>query len=196
MINETGVTLNDRGEEMKSAEEQLSIYKSVHLNPKNIRTHFVGIPLIIWSLFLLLNLIPVKFFALDEPAISINVATAFTIGVLIYYIRLHARLAIGLTLFIIPVLYTSHLVAQLQGAVWIALAVFVIGWVFQLIGHQYEKAKPAFVDDLNQLLIGPFFLMAEVYFMLGLEKELDKRITPMAIDKRRVLETERRAARR
>ncbi|ABV35766.1 protein of unknown function DUF962 [Shewanella sediminis HAW-EB3] len=180
---------------MKSAEEQLSTYKSVHLNPKNIRTHFVGIPLIIWSLFLLLNLIPVKFFALDEPAISINVAGAFTIGVLIYYIRLHARLAIGLTLFIIPVLYTSHLVAQLLGAVWIALAVFVIGWVFQLIGHQYEKAKPAFVDDLNQLLIGPFFLMAEVYFMLGFEKQLDKRITPMAIDKRRVLETERRAAR-
>lgn len=179
---------------MKSAEEQLSTYKSVHLNPKNIRTHFVGIPLIIWSLFLLLNLIPMKFFALDEPAISINVATAFTIGVLIYYIRLHARLAIGLTLFIIPVLYTSHLVSQVQMAIWIALAVFVIGWVFQLIGHQYEKAKPAFVDDLNQLLIGPFFLMAEVYFTLGLEKELDKRITPMAVDKRRALEAERRAA--
>ncbi len=180
---------------MKSAEEQLSTYKSVHFNPKNIKTHFVGIPMIIWSLFLLLNLIPLKFFALDEPAISINVATTFTIGVLIYYIRLHVRLAIGLSLFIIPVLYTSHLVAQLQGALWIAFAVFVIGWVFQLIGHKYEKAKPAFVDDLNQLLIGPFFLMAEVYFMLGLEKELDNRITPMAVDKRRVLETERRAAR-
>jgi len=184
-----------RGEQMKSAEEQLSTYKSVHLNPKNIRTHFVGIPLIIWSLFLLLNLIPVNFFALDDPAISINVAGAFTIGVLIYYISLHVRLAIGLTLFIIPVLYTSHLVAQSQGAIWIALAVFVIGWVFQLIGHKYEKAKPAFVDDLNQLLIGPFFLMAEVYFMLGLERALDEKITPMAVDKRRLLEAERRAAR-
>ncbi|WP_299794061.1 DUF962 domain-containing protein [uncultured Shewanella sp.] len=180
---------------MKSAEEQLSTYKSVHLNPKNIRTHFVGIPLIIWSLFLLLNLIPVKFFALDEPAISINVAGAFTIGVLIYYFRLHARLAIGLTLFIIPVLYTSNLAAQLKWGLWIAISVFIIGWVFQLIGHKYEKAKPAFVDDLNQLLIGPFFLMAEVYFMLGLERELDKQITPMAVDKRRVLEAERREAR-
>ncbi|WP_065187466.1 Mpo1 family 2-hydroxy fatty acid dioxygenase [Shewanella woodyi] len=180
---------------MKSAEEQLSTYKSVHLNPKNIKTHFVGVPLIIWSLFLLLNLIPVTFFALDTPAISINVASVFAIGVLLYYIKLHARLALGLALFIIPVLYTSSLVAQVQGALWIALAVFVIGWVFQLIGHQYEKAKPAFIDDLNQLLIGPFFLMAEVYFLLGLEKELDKQITPMAVDKRRALEDERRAAR-
>ena len=31
------------------------------------------------------------------------------------------------------------------------------------IGHGYEKAKPAFMDDLNQLLIGPFFLMAELF---------------------------------
>ena len=180
---------------MKSAEEQLSTYKSVHLNPKNIRTHFVGVPLIIWSIFLLLNLIPVNFFAWDDPAISINAASAFAIGVLIYYFKLHARLAIGLTLFILPVLYTSHLVTEVQGAVWIAIAVFVIGWVFQLIGHKYEKAKPAFVDDLNQLLIGPFFLMAELYFMLGLEKELDKQITPMAVAKRRALETLRREAR-
>ncbi|SQH75609.1 conserved membrane protein of unknown function [Shewanella benthica] len=97
---------------MKSAEEQLSTYKSVHLNPKNISTHFVGVPLIIWSIFLLLHLIPVNFFAWDDPAISINVASAFAIGVLIYYFKLHARLAIGLSLFIVPVLYTSHLVAE------------------------------------------------------------------------------------
>ncbi|BAJ00918.1 Mpo1 family 2-hydroxy fatty acid dioxygenase [Shewanella violacea] len=177
---------------MKSAEEQLSTYKSVHLNPKNIRTHFLGVPLIIWSIFLLLHLIPVNIFAWDDPAISINVASAFAIGVLIYYFKLHVGLGIGLALFILPVLYSSHLVAQMQGGVWIAVGVFVLGWVFQLIGHKYEKAKPAFIDDLNQLLIGPFFLMAELYFMLGLEKELDKQITAMAIAKRRDLETLRR----
>lgn len=177
---------------MKSAEEQLSTYKSVHLNPKNINTHFVGIPLIIWSLFLLLNLIPIHFFTLDSLGLSINVASIFAIGVLIYYVKLHARLAIGLVLFIIPVLYTSSLVAQMSGALWIALTVFIIGWVIQLIGHQYEKAKPAFIDDLNQLLIGPFFLMAEVYFLLGFEQELEKQITPMAIEKRRVLEGKRK----
>ncbi|QFU21738.1 DUF962 domain-containing protein [Shewanella eurypsychrophilus] len=179
---------------MKSAEEQLSTYKSVHLNPKNIRTHFVGVPLIIWSIFLLLNLIPINFFAWDDPAISINVATAFAIGVLIYYFKLHAQLAIGLALFIVPVLYTSHLVAQVQGALWIAIGVFVVGWVFQLIGHKYEKAKPAFVDDLNQLLIGPFFLMAELYFMFGWEKSLEEEITPLAITKRRELEAARKLA--
>ncbi|GGJ03767.1 hypothetical protein GCM10007978_46730 [Shewanella hanedai] len=178
---------------MKSAEEQLSTYKSVHLNPKNINTHFIGVPLIIWSLFLLLNLIPINFFTLDSLGLNINLASVFAIGISIYYIKLHARIAIGLVMFIIPVLYTSSLVAQQSGGLWIALSVFVVGWIIQLIGHQYEKAKPAFIDDLNQLLIGPFFLMAEVYFFLGLEPELDKQITPMAVEKRRALEAERRA---
>ncbi|MCL1128611.1 Mpo1 family 2-hydroxy fatty acid dioxygenase [Shewanella sairae] len=179
---------------MKSAEEQLSTYKSVHLNPKNIRTHFVGVPLIIWSLFLLLNLIPLNFAVSNEPVITFNVATIFTVGVLVYYFLLHARLAIGLTIFIIPVLYTSSLVAQIPHAFWIAIVVFFVGWVIQFIGHHYEKAKPAFVDDLNQLLIGPFFLMAEVYFMFGLEKQLLADITPLARDKRRALEAARKAA--
>lgn len=179
---------------MKSAEEQLSTYKSVHLNPKNIRTHFVGIPLIIWSLFLLLNLIPINFAVANDPVITFNIATIFTLGVLIYYFLLHARLAVGLTLFIIPVLYTSSLVAQMPNAIWIAVAVFLIGWVIQFIGHHYEKAKPAFVDDLNQLLIGPFFLMAEVYFMLGLEKQLLADITPLAREKRRALEATKKSA--
>ena len=78
--------------------------------------------------------------------------------------------------------------ASSRNAFWLAISVFIVGWVFQLIGHQYEKAKPAFIDDLNQLLIGPFFLMAEVYFILGLEKDLDAQITPIAIEKRRALE--------
>jgi uncharacterized membrane protein YGL010W len=156
----------------------------------------VGIPLIIWSLFLLLNLIPVVLLVVKQPGLffnlTINVASLFAIGVLVYYFLLHVRLAIGLALFIVPVLYSSYLVAQIPGALWIALLVFAVGWLFQLIGHKYEQAKPAFIDDLNQLLIGPFFLMAELYFMLGLERELDKVITPLAINKRRQLEAARK----
>ncbi|KPZ68982.1 hypothetical protein AN944_03195 [Shewanella sp. P1-14-1] len=179
---------------MKSAVEQLATYKSVHLNPKNIRTHFVGVPLIIWSVFLLLNLIPVNFVLFAEEGIKLNVATLFAIGTLVYYFVLHRGLALGLTIFIIPVLITSSLVSQINGAWMIGIGVFFIGWVIQFIGHKYEKAKPAFIDDLNQLLIGPFFLMAELYFMLGMNKALEQEITPIARDKRRALEAKRKQA--
>jgi len=156
----------------------------VHLNQRNILTHFVGIPLIIWSAFLLLATIRIPLGSVGDVSLGVILGA----GVLVYYFRLHAKLAIGLALFIAPVVYITELMADSPNAFWLAISVFIVGWIFQLIGHQYEKAKPAFVDDLNQLLIGPFFLMAEVYFLLGLEKELDAEITPIAIEKRRALE--------
>ncbi|MGX9462749.1 Mpo1 family 2-hydroxy fatty acid dioxygenase [Shewanella sp. A14] len=174
---------------MKSAVEQLSTYKSVHLNPKNIKTHFVGVPMIIWSAFLMLGTLR---FAWQDYQVS--VAMILTVVVLGYYMALHMRLALGLFLFILPVLYTTELVVHTSHPFIVAISIFVIGWVIQFIGHKYEKAKPAFIDDLNQLLIGPFFLMAELYFMLGLEKDLESEITPIARDKRRALETKRRAS--
>jgi uncharacterized membrane protein YGL010W len=173
---------------MKSAVEQLATYKSVHLNPKNIRTHFIGVPLIIWSAFLMLGTLR---FAWQDYQIS--AAMVLTLVVMTYYLALHMRLALGLVLFILPVLYTSELVVHSEHPFIIAISLFVIGWVIQFVGHKYEKAKPAFVDDLNQLLIGPFFLMAEVYFMMGWERELEETITPIAIAKRRELEDKRRA---
>ena len=176
---------------MKSAVEQLSTYKSVHLNKKNVYTHFIGIPAIIWSLMVLLSLLELPV-ALGDSDHSLTFAMLFFSGVIIYYFMLHISLAIGQVVFIIPMFYSAHLVAQMPNAVWIAIIVFVVGWIFQFIGHHYEKAKPAFVDDLNQLLIGPFFLMAEVFFMLGAEKKLEQEITPLAIKKRRAFEAKRK----
>jgi uncharacterized membrane protein YGL010W len=173
---------------MKSAVEQLSTYKSVHLNPKNIRTHFVGVPMIIWSAFLMLGTLR---FAWQDYEISL--AMVLTLVVLCYYMALHMRLALGLVLFILPVLYTTELMVHTEHPFVIAIITFVVGWIIQFVGHKYEKAKPAFMDDMNQLLIGPFFLMAEVYFMMGWERELEEQITALARDKRRALEDKRRA---
>src|SRR5262249_21384898 len=48
------------------------------------------------------------------------------------------------------------------------IGLFVVGWVLQFIGHYFEGRKPAFVDDLIGLLVGPLFIAAETAFMLGL----------------------------
>ena len=42
----------------------------------------------------------------------------------------------------------------------------------QFIGHYFEGRKPAFVDDLTGLIIGPLFVAAELGFMLGLREPL------------------------
>ena len=177
---------------MKSAQEQLSTYKSVHLNRSNLRTHFVGVPLIIWSLVVLMSLVRIPLPFLAEGT-TLNLSHAFFAGAMVYYLLLHWKLAIGLFIFLLPTVYLANQIALYEQAYLVAIGVFVIGWVFQFIGHKFEKAKPAFLDDLNQLMIGPFFLMAELYFMIGLESSLEKEITPVAIEKRRALEASRKA---
>lgn len=53
---------------------------------------------------------------------------------------------------------------------------FIVGWTFQFVRHAWEGRKPAFVDDLVGLVIGPLFVTVEVLFLLGLRKPLKQRI--------------------
>ena len=168
---------------MKSAIEQLSTYKSVHLNKQNIKTHFFGIPMIIWSIAVLLGLLK---FELMEVVVSLT--TVLGIVVAIYYVALSRPLSLMAILIFGPLVYSANVFAETQNSWMIAIAVFVVGWILQFIGHAYEKAKPAFVDDLNQLFIGPFFLISEIYFALGLGKQLEQDITALAISKRQTFE--------
>jgi uncharacterized membrane protein YGL010W len=179
---------------MKSAVEQLSTYKSVHLNRKNIRTHFVGVPMIIWSIALLLASFSFEiesayisqYFGVES--VSFTLAGILSVGVLIYYLILSFPLGVLAFVLFGPLMWNVHHVVNMEYHIIIAASVFIIGWVIQFIGHHYEKAKPAFMDDINQLLIGPLFVIAEIYFLLGGDKLLDKNITEKAVEKRRVFE--------
>ena len=79
-------------------------------------------------------------------------------------------------------------IAHLELVVWLSLSIgiFVVGWVFQFVGHFYEKKKPAFTDDIIGLAIGPLFVLAELVFMLGFRKELEQRM----LDHARLLRAE------
>lgn len=45
-------------------------------------------------------------------------------------------------------------------ALWlVCLAIFVLSWIGQFVGHKVEGKKPSFVDDLKFLLIGPIWLL-------------------------------------
>jgi len=179
---------------MKSAIEQLSTYKSVHLNRKNIRTHFIGVPMIIWAISLLLAGVAIEVDSetlndlFGTPSINFTLAACLSIVVFIYYLLLSLPLALLALILFGPLMWSVHLVVTMEHHSLIALIVFVIGWIIQFIGHHYEKAKPAFFDDINQLFIGPLFVLAEIYFLLGQGKSLDKNITAKAIEKRRLFE--------
>ena len=52
-----------------------------------------------------------------------------------------------------------------------ALALFVLGWILQFIGHWYEGVKPSFLSNPIFLLVGPIWWVKK---MLGFSTEVEK----------------------
>ena len=76
---------------------------------------------------------------------------------------------------------TTRIAALPTGAwLWWGIGLFVVGWAIQFVGHVYEGRKPAFVDDLVGLVIGPLFVVAEAVFALGLRRDLHAAIEQRA----------------
>jgi uncharacterized membrane protein YGL010W len=50
----------------------------------------------------------------------------------------------------------------------LAIAVFVVAWIAQFVGHKIEGRKPSFLTDLTYLLIGPAWVLAKGLRKLGI----------------------------
>ncbi|MCZ8107166.1 MAG: DUF962 domain-containing protein, partial [Burkholderiales bacterium] len=68
------------------------------------------------------------------------------------------------------------------------VGLFVVGWIVQFVGHWYEGRKPAFLDDVMGLAIGPLFVAAELAFLLGMRgasrEEIERRVGPTVVRER------------
>jgi uncharacterized membrane protein YGL010W len=51
-----------------------------------------------------------------------------------------------------------------------ALALFIVGWIFQFVGHIIEGNKPAFFKNPMYLLVGPMWIVRRIGIALGLSK--------------------------
>ncbi len=51
-----------------------------------------------------------------------------------------------------------------------ALTLFVLGWIFQFIGHAIEGNQPAFFRNPLYLLVGPWWLIRRAAEAIGLLK--------------------------
>jgi uncharacterized membrane protein YGL010W len=162
---------------MKTLTEHLTQYALYHRDQRNILTHYAGIPLIIVAIFGLLSL---PLFSLAgimlTPALLLFITTA------LFYLRLDARFGLVMLLFSGSCFAIATYLAAQPFSIWLSfsLGLFVVGWVLQFIGHYYEGKKPAFVDDIVGLFVGPLFVVAEVGFALGLRKSLQHDIEKIA----------------
>ena len=154
---------------MKTALDQLSTYAQYHRDRRNIATHLVGVPMIVLAVIVLLSR-P----GIDVAGMPITPAIVAVVVSGIYYLRLDLELGMTLVLIHAVMAVAGAAVAAEGTALWLTagIGLFVVGWIIQFVGHYYEGRKPAFVDDVMGLVIGPLFVLAEVVFALGLRQRL------------------------
>ena len=155
-------------------ERQMAIYTSYHRDRRNRATHFVGIPAIIVSLMVALALAR---FSLGGTELSW--AIVVTVAVLVLWMVLDAAIGLAMAIFLLLGLVFGEWLATSYSAAtvwWVFAGLFLGGWALQLCGHVCEGRRPALVSNLFQALIGPMFLMAEVFFALGWRRGLHDRV--------------------
>lgn len=150
-------------------------YAESHQSHTNEMIHWICVPLIVFSLLGLVWSVPFPHIGfLGKYNGFVNWAS-FLIAFAIYY---YYRLSPILSYFMLLLVFIfSYLIIELETwqhlggpQLWQScLAIFVLSWVGQFIGHKIEGKKPSFFDDIKFLLIGPIWLLHFVLLRLGIK---------------------------
>jgi len=97
-----------------------------------------------------------------HPAVAIGV----TLVSLFYYVKLSPQFALGMGVMSAAMLGILAIMPPYT-VLPVSIAVFVVAWIGQFIGHKIEGKKPSFFDDLRFLLIGPLFVLSFLYRRLN-----------------------------
>jgi uncharacterized membrane protein YGL010W len=157
------------GSTMRTAEQWLDEYGSSHRNATNEVLHWICVPLILWCVLGLLWIAP--FPSAIRAAVPLaNWATVISLFAVIYYALLSMPLALGiLPLLALMLLSLDALSSNTFAPLWlICVTLFVLAWIGQFIGHAIEKKRPSFFKDVQFLMIGPMWLLSNIYRRLGI----------------------------
>jgi uncharacterized membrane protein YGL010W len=164
----------------RPALDLLSQYAEYHRDQRNIQTHFIGVPMIVFAVGVLLTR-PV--FIVGGLALT----PAWVVFALVagwYLTRGHLTIGLAVTFMVGALIWLAHQVSAGSTLTWLVWGVgfFAVGWFIQFVGHYYEGRKPAFADDLVGLLVGPMFvaleLLAPFGFFRGLAADIERRAGP------------------
>lgn len=150
--------------------QHLSKYAAYHRDKRNIATHYIGVPMIVAGVVTMLSRPALMY----VDGVTLSPALIGAVMAALFYLKLDIRFGIVMSVFLAACLWLGQWLALQPTSTWLScgIGLFVVGWVFQFIGHYYEGKKPAFVDDITGLAIGPIFVTAELAFELGLRKDV------------------------
>ncbi len=146
-------------------------YGESHRNATNKLIHWICVPLIFWTILGFISLIPSKSICFIYIGCISYISLAAMALVTIFYMRL--SFLIGLIMIFVMLLMESFAYGiniRFKENSWIVyLAVFIITWILQFVGHKIEGKKPSFLKDLQFLLIGPIWLLSFILKKLGIK---------------------------
>ena len=125
-------------------------YASYHRTKGNKAFHRLGIPLIMLTLIGMLERVHVAG-RVDAAMILIALAE-------VYYLLAEWRLAIAMLAVSVAFYFLGAAMP-----LWLNVTLFVLGWIFQFIGHSvYEHKNPAFFRNFTHLLVGPLWILNDL----------------------------------
>ena len=153
---------------MRSVADWLVEYGESPVTPTNKLLHWICVPLIVLAAIGMIWSIPVpRLFAAAGP--WLNWGTICAAAALLYYASLSMRLAVGIAIVFLAMFAVLGALTDLPWPLLTtSLAIFVVAWIGQFIGHAVEGKRPSFFKDVQFLLIGPLWLLAALYRRLGI----------------------------
>ena len=131
----------------------LTDYASYHRTRGNLVCHFFGITLIVFGSLILLRTVHLP------RAHAVTAAELLIGATLLFYLTLDVSLALVMLVEFALLDIAARAIADWR----VGLAAFLLGWVFQGVGHaRYERNSPAFFKNLAHLMVGPLFLANEL----------------------------------
>lgn len=151
---------------MRTLDQWFEEYSVSHQNPTNKAIHYICVPAIFFSIIGILMSIPGTFLIsilhLNQPLIE-NWAFVAVVFVLIFYSRLSTTVAIKMAFFSLFCMIANFYIGKVIQLWLFSIVVFVVAWVGQFYGHKIEGKKPSFLKDLQFLLIGPAWVIENLF---------------------------------
>jgi uncharacterized membrane protein YGL010W len=153
---------------MKAVDRWFSEYGESHQNPINKKIHWICVPAITACVIAFFWDLPRPALMVQVPAL--NWGIVLVVISLLYYLRLSITLAMGMAIFSVAIIagIVAYEGLRLTPVYQLALAIFVVAWIGQFIGHTIEGKKPSFFQDIQFLLIGPIWLLGFIYRKIGI----------------------------
>jgi uncharacterized membrane protein YGL010W len=140
----------------------LADYSAHHKTFGNKVTHYIGIPMIMMTLLGMLGQLVIGDGFTGSEVLRADGGMVLWVFAMAWYLSLDWRLAVPFGFVALGFYFAGrHLSLEVQ------VGGFVLGWILQFIGHGvYEKQRPAFLDNLRHLLIGPMWIFARLVGVL------------------------------